>query len=819
MRSAFPIATPSRLSRAVLLACLSLGAAAAAPLARAQAASPSAPVRHDIPGGPLDQVLNRFAVAAGITLTIDGQLTAGRTSPGLSGEHDVRGGLAAILAGTGLAAAPQAGGAWAIVKTPSDESALPVVKVRAAAELDDTTEGSGSYTTGRTTAAVGLPLSLRETPQSVTVITRQRLDDQNITQLATAVEQVTGLTMTQSGNGGSDSSIIYSRGFAVQNYLIDGIGQNYSNYSGIFQTQDLAPYDRVEVVRGASGLLNGLGAPGATLNLVRKKPTAAFQASGRVEAGSWNFLRADLDVSGAVNEAGTLRARAVAAVQDNDSWIDRYHERRKIFYGIAEADLTSNTLATAGVSVQHHDAGAHARGGRPAFDSNGARVIWARSDSAAANWAYSERHNTSLFGSLEHRFDSGWTAQATVSRNRSDYDERLGYAGGGALQAGTGQGVSIWASGWEGAPVQDNIDLRANGPFEAFGRRHDLFVGLSSSRTSDSTPDFAGWSNLAVPDIFNWDGDTPAAPVWGPRGTFGFTERLTSAVAAARLKPLDPLSVIVGARVTDWRNTLSYADADGALTSYEEREETGQVTPFVGVVYDVSKDWSVYASYTNIFKPQNNQDLNGNFLQPQLGNTFEVGAKAALFENRLNLSGAVYRIAQDNFAVAIPGGFVNGDPSKQAYRAEQGTLSRGFEVEASGALTTAWQLSAGFTRNLAQNRDGGPLDTTVPANTFKLFTTYRIAGIGEGLTVGGGVRWQSDVYTDNTVDVGGVDTPVRFEQKAYSVVDLMARWQATRQVAVSVNLNNTFDTSYYTATWNSYYGAPRNVRVAVDAKF
>lgn len=826
--SAAPTFSPSRLSQAVLLACLSLGLGTTTTIARAQA-STQAPVRHEIPAGPLDDVLTRFAAAAGVPLTIDGQLTAGKRSAGLSGSHGVRDGLDKILAGSGLSIAEQPGGGYALVKAPAaaavtgggGEAALPAIKVRSQTTLDATTEGTGSYTTGATSASTGLTLSLRETPQSVTVITRQRMEDQGLTQMMDVVQNVAGLTVSQGGNAGSDSSTIYSRGFAVENYLIDGVGQNYSNYSGIFQTNDVVIFDRVEVVRGASGLMNGVGSPGASINLIRKKPTAAFQASGRVEVGSWNYYRGEADVSGALDEAGTLRGRAVAAVQDNDSYIDRLNEKRKVLYGILEADLTPDTLATVGASIQHHDATGHARGGRPFFATDGSLVTWARSDSAAANWGHSERHNSSVFASLEHRFGAGWSVKGTAIRSESDYDERLGYAAGGNLIAGTGGGISLYGSGWEGTPVQETFDVRATGPFEAFGRKHELVVGASTSRTTDVAPDFPGWAVTPIPDIYSWDGDTPTAPVYAPRGTWSFSERITSAFAAARLKPVDDLSVILGARVTDWRNRVSYADTGGVVYDSTSRAESGEITPFAGVTYDFGPHWSAYASYTSIFKPNTSQTADGGYLDPLLGNTWETGVKGAFFDNQLNVSAALYRIQLDNFGVVIPGEFVGGDLNKPAYRAESGTLSRGFELEVSGALTPAWQLSAAFARNLAQTREGGPLDTSIPANTFKLFSTYKLASVGNGLTLGGGVRWQSETYTERSVFPGGAAAPipVRFTQEAYAVVDLMARYQITRNLGASVNLNNAFDKSYHMATWNAYYGTPREVRAALDVKF
>jgi outer membrane receptor for ferric coprogen and ferric-rhodotorulic acid len=143
-----------------------------------------------------------------------------------------------------------------------------------------------------------------------------------------------------------------------------------------------------------------------------------------------------------------------------------------------------------------------------------------------------------------------------------------------------------------------------------------------------------------------------------------------------------------------------------------------------------------------------------------------------------------------------------------------GTSTRGFEMEVSGEVQPGWQVSAGFSRNITHDRLRARLNTAVPQNTAKLFTSYRIAGIGKGLTMGGGVRWQNQIYTDN---LGAARA--RFTQPAYAVVDLMARYAVTDTVALTANIGNVFDKVYYTTTGNSYYGTPRSLRLGVDVRF
>jgi outer membrane receptor for ferric coprogen and ferric-rhodotorulic acid len=792
------------------------------PAVHAQADAPRVDdqIKVSIAAQPLAQALNELARQAKLELIAAPELMTGRTAPAVSGTLTVRQALDRLLAGSGLTVDIEGANVF-VKRVPEISHATPTldaVTVAAQAERSAATEGTGSYTAASTNTATRLGLSLRETPQSVSVITRQRMDDQGLTQLSDVVTQTAGLSMNAAGNQGSDSSAIYSRGFAVENYQIDGVGQVFSGYNSLFQTNDMALYDRVEVVRGATGLMNGVGTPSATINLLRKRPADRFQASAKVEAGSWDYYRAEADISSPLNKSGSVRGRLVAALQDNRSYIDRLEERKKILYGVVDADVAPSTLLSAGFTLEQHDATGHARSGRPNLYADGTRVRWARSDSAAADWAYSRRHKLSIFGSVDHQFDNGWRLKGTLGRATVNYDELVGYASGGNPDRLTGKGVSLWATRWAGKPQQDSLDVYASGPFDLFGRRHDLVVGATVSRTVDDGYDvytnwtFPGWSG-AISDIFRWDGRQPLAPNNPPVGIGNRDERVKSAYATTRLRPTEALSVILGARVTDWENRQTNLNLASGSTTTNNRAENGKVTPYAGVVYDLDRNWSVYGSYTDIFKPQSNKDHDGEFLDPLLGSALELGLKGAFFEDRLNLSAAAYEIKQDNFAVVVPGVFA--PDGSQAYEAVSGTKTRGMEFEASGEVAPGWQLSAGFARNIVQDRNGKSLNTQIPQNTFKLFTSYRLAHAGRGLVLGGGVRWQNRIYTDNLSPA-----KVRLAQDGYAVVDLMARYEISPQMSATVNLYNAFDQVYLaTSTGTSYYGAPRSLRVGLDVRF
>lgn len=811
----FPV--PSPLSKAIHRALL--GAALALPLGGALLVEPAwaqsvvAEREFAIAAGSLESALNSFAATAGVNVSFSPDAVRGLESAGLHGRFGIDQALNQLLAGSGLQVVHQASGNYSLLLPVEAGDALQLGATSVTdSGLGATTEGSGSYTTGSTSTATGLPLSIRETPQSVSVITSQRMRDQGLTELTEVVRQTPGLSFNQAGSSGSDNNAIYSRGFAVENYQIDGLQLLDSNYSNPAQSNDMVLYDRVEVIRGATGLTNGVGTPGATLNMIRKRPTFEPQSSITVKGGSWDYQRTEIDVSGPLTDSANVRGRVVAAYQDNESYIDRLNERKKIFYGVIEADLTPDTLLTMGIDSQSNEVDDHARIGLPLFNKDGSRTDWDDSDSAGATWAYSNRSAVSGFAILEHNLTERWKAKLSLNQRRSEYDELSGYAGGGNPEP-DGGGVILYANRWKAKPVQNSFDFNLAGSYDLFGREHDAIIGYSRQHTDYSTPAYT-WHRPfpEIDNIYTWDGSNPGRPPLPAYGRMDFSEEQAAAYGSTRLRITEDLSFILGARVIDWENRVKTDYYDATPTEISDRSETGVVTPFTGVVYDLNDNWSLYGSYTSIFKPQNNKTLDGAYIDPLEGVGYEVGSKAAFFEDRLNLGLALYQIEQDNLAVSIPGQFA--PDGSQAYRAESGTKTRGFELEISGELATDWQASASFSRNIVQDSEGQKLNTNIAQNTAKLFTTYTLRSVGNGLTLGGGVNWQSEIYSDNMGP-----RQVRFTQDDYALVDVMARYPLTQQLSATLNLNNLLNEEYYTSTSSSYYGTPRNATLGLRMEF
>ncbi|MEG1768174.1 MAG: TonB-dependent siderophore receptor [Comamonas sp.] len=799
-----PTLRATRLAFALRSIALAMPAAAGLIAASATHAQSAATQRYDIPAGPLTATLNRFGVEAGIMLSLFTADTSGKQSPGVQGEMSVAQALAALLAGTGLDAVPRAGGGYLVRVTPvvGAATALSEVRVIAQAEQGGATEGTGSYRAlGRSATGTPLALGAKETPQSVTVFTRQRLDDQNVQTVNEALEFTTGVTAFRQGVG-TDLEGIWSRGFAVSNYLLDGVPSAAAG-----SMQNTVMYDRIEVLRGANGLMSGMGNPSASINMVRKRPTAERQISVSAEAGSWDRYGAGADISTPLNDSASVRGRLVLDTKRQNSWIDRYQKKSDVVYGIVEMDLSPSTLLTAGFSAQSDRNDASMRTGLPLTYSNGVATHFARSTNIGPNWAYHAPDVSSVFASLAHDFGQGWRAKLDYAHLRSDYDSAL-YFLTGSIDQSTGLGGALWPVRWKSDDRLNTVDAQLSGPFSLLGRAHEVVAGVSLSQLRRDTSDYGGWMGPwtgydgTIGNLHDWDGSANV-PTFVKASDTVTQENQLSAYATARWSLGESTRLITGARVIDWKRVADNTTVVGAASRTELRER-GVVVPYAGLVHALDDRWSLYGNYTQVFQPQaaSVRDVNNRPLEPEQGTSYEAGVKADWLGGKLMTSLALFRSKQQNLAIYNAG--------TDAYDALQGITTRGLELEAAGEPAPGWNLSAGYAYTSSKDADGARANTPIPRHGLKLFTTYRLRGELHPFTVGGGVNWQSEY--------GYVGEPA---QKSYAVVNLMARYAVSRQLSVSLHLNNVFDKTYYSglSNYGAMYGAPRNVMAAMKYTF
>lgn len=689
--------------------------------------------------------------------------------------------------------------------------------------LGATTEDTHSYTTGSTSSATGLPLSLRETPQSVTVITRQQMDDRGVQSISDALRNTPGVS-TQKYD--SDRTEFSARGFAITNFQYDGVNQPYDGVYGENpnNSDDSASLDRIEVVKGATGLMTGAGDPSATVNLIRKKPTKEFKASISGTVGSWDNYRTTGDISGSLTDSGNVRGRFVGVYQDKDSYIDHYSQKKDLYYGILEADLTDDTLLTFGIDKSSATPRGSSWTGNTTYFSDGGRTDFSRSFNPAADWSRRDFDEITYFATLEQALANDWKFKASLSEKTTDHDTQLASASYGNPDRATGEGMSFFWGRFEGHRVQDTADVNVSGPFTLGGREHELVAGVmtSHSRQTGSTYDISAFESIPG-SIYDWEGHV-AKQEFPVNGKYERTQSQNGAYLATRLRPTDDLSVILGSRLSTFKYNEDYrynvgSPLDDTHASYKEH---GVVTPYAGVVYDLNDVYSVYASYTSIYQPQTYKDASGVTLAPVEGDSYETGLKAAYFDGRLNASLALFRIEQDGVAEQTG---TNAITNEGIFKAVDGTTTKGVELELAGELTEGWNLTAGYTYARTRDKDeqrifGYPLSTTKPEHVVRTFTTYRLPGALDKVTVGGGISWQSASYGKIYSAPAGDYT--RIKQGGYTLVDLMTRYQYNEHLSFTANANNVFDKKYLAGLGNfdtTFYGEPRNLMLTTKWDF
>ncbi len=760
---------------------------------------------YSLEAGDLASRLSQFAQQAGVALVMDSSRLQGRRAPRLQGQYSVQDGFAALLAGQPFQIQHRDQGYVLVALADGDPVAedagvqsLSRIEVRRNA-LGDITEGSGTYAAGTIATATRLRLTPRQTPQAISVTTRQKMDDFNLTSIDDVVRHTPGVSIITYD---SERTAYEARGFDIKNFQYDGIPTlRDSPYSAGNTLSDMAIYDRVEVLKGASGLLTGSGNPGATINMIRKKPTEEFQAHAVAVAGSWNNYRGELDFSGPLNETGSIRGRMVGAYQDKKSHLDHYQRQTLVLYGIMEADLTPDTRLTLGADLQDNDPKGSTWGGIPIYDTQGNFNDMDRSFNNGTRWSRWNQYTRSAFATLEHEFDSGWMAKVQLNHLINGYDSELAAVAGGNPDPLTGKGTSLWSGRYVGKTVSNTADFYATGPFELFGREHELVVGGGVSRRRWTNSSYGETSNSDVPNYYEWDGRWPRMN-WESLGDDREVTRENGVYVSTRLNLRDDLKLLLGTRYANY-NKL-------------QMRENGVWVPYFGAVYDLNDNFSVYASYTNIFQPQDLQDEAGRTLDPLRGDNYEVGLKGEFMGGRLTSSLAYFQLRQDNFGKETGGRNPSGGI---AYEATQGVRTHGVELEVAGQLTPQWQMHAGYAYKLSR-RDGEKVSTLSPEHQFNIYTTYDLQGDLNGLTLGGGARWQSKTWGD--VSRPGSAGKVQHTVSGYWLVDAMARYRFNKKLSATFTVNNLFDKRYYSMfSWYSTYtwGEPRNMMLSVRYQF
>lgn len=716
--------------------------------------------------------------------------------------------------------------------TDASASSLPNITVSAERRETATTEHQRTFAAKK--ATVGKTAQeLRDIPQPVTVLTREYLDQRQFFDLTDILQNTAGVTVDYTD---SERVTYHSRGYQIDALQIDGLTIN--QFGSIFIQPDAAVLDRVEVLRGASGMLRGSGNPSAAVNMVRKRPTNEFQASVEATLGSWDRRRLVGDISTPLNASGSVRGRLVAVTDKKEFFQKAREEDRKVAYGVLEADLTPRTKLT--TSLQYTDLNATGAWGSLPDNLDGSALNLPRDTYLGSDWNRWNRYNQQAFAELEHRFDNDWnlkfSAEYTRMRMKLNGFKQTYFARpSGATNPYL---MNVTTAQYSGDAIdQRALNVTANGPFTLFGRKHELVIGAESLNSKNVATTGNGNQNpTPTPiDIRNWNPYTsyPETNVVMPTTTGAPTYIQQQGVyATTKLSITDPLDVLIGARMSWWKTEQprQASSPTGFTTNYSIARE---VTPYIGATYEITKSISAYAGYTEIFSPQSNVNANREVISPIRGEDIEAGLKGVFFDGKLNASVSLFRIENVGKAIedtSTPKPCTDSQgtiyASTHCYMADGKTRSEGWELELAGEVLPGWQVMGGYTntrtsyvKDSTAANVGTPLRSQDPRHVIKLFTSYRLGGALQGLTVGGGAQSQSGTYVKGDGRTA--------QQGGYTVYNAMASYQINKTYSVQLNVNNLFDKVYYKkyAPWTSrsavgyYYGDPLNAMLTLRAAF
>lgn len=708
--------------------------------------------------------------------------------------------MSVLFALAAVAAAPSA--------VPASDPANDATEPQRADDLIVTgqrTDGSDDYTIAGQTTATRLPLSLRETPQSISVVTRAQIEDFQLNDVNALLTTVPGINVQANE---TDRVYFSARGFDIQTFQIDGIGVPFA--FGI-QTGsiDTAFYDHIEVVRGAPGLLSSTGNPSAVVNFIRKRPSRDLRAQVSAQYGSFDSVRLDADVSVPLTADGSVRARAVGAVFDTDSHLDRYGLRRWVGYGIVEADLGPDTVISGGYGHQDHHSRGAMWGAIPLTYSDGTRIDLARSSNPAPDWSNWHIIDRQIFGDVTHQLGNGWVARASAIRRATSEADELFYVYGNPVR-GDADGIDLgdpataaddraifsYPGAFRAQTRNLTLEAYVTGPVTLFGRQHDVNIGVNRSAQSyvQSSAYDVGTIGipLAFPDLFAGNFPRPNFPTTFSTDYASSQDtdtRRETIYGLVRLHLADPLKVMLGGNLT---HAVSRGFSYGTDTNFDAT----RFLPFTGATLELTPNLSVYASYATIFNPQTAIGEDLRVLDPIRGNNLEAGLKGEWFGGRLNASATLFRVHQNNTAEAVA--FVDGRTVSRGVDAR----SEGIELEVGGRLFEGLQVTGGYTLMRVSDEDGDPALRYNPRNTARLNVSYS-PPVLPALKLGASGQYQSRIFTpDGTI-----------RQAGYALIDLLAGYRLNEAVSASVNVRNVTNTKYLTALnfAGGYYGAPRTV--------
>lgn len=653
--------------------------------------------------------------------------------------------------------------------------------------------------------ATNLDLAIKDTPQSISVVSSEQMQQFGTNSLNEALRMATGIQVEEWETNRTNFT---ARGFDIANTQIDGVGLP-NGWGIVTGAQDTFGYEKLEVIRGANGLLTGVGNAAGTINYVRKRPTNDPQGSAGISYGSWGTTRAEVDYSTPFTENGTWAGRVVATHEEGDSYLRGKDDTRDFVYGVVDGQIGDNGTLTLGYSWQDAKTNGNMWGALGFMYSDGTQAEWDRGASTTQDWTYWDTTTRTAFVEYIHQLGADWQLKLSYNHRDIRNDDKLFYAtdlAGTGMDPETGLGLQGYPWGGHDKLTADLLSATLNGRFQMFGRDQEMMLGVAWSRSENSNSQYAAMCgeeacNYIPMPAFPWPGDHVAEPVWGESSVYStLDERLKRAYGATRLSLADKLKAVIGFNYAEYhREGVNYG------VVFDQTES--QTSPYAGLTFDFTPNVLGYVSYSDIYQPQSQSDADGRYLDPTKGKNYEIGVKADWLDKRLLTTLAMFKAEQDGLATGAGYNDIG-----QFYYEGVDVESKGFELEATGKLTDHVDMVFGYTALKLTGQDGDDTYRWVPRRAANLMLSARLPSY-TALSFGIGGRWQSDI---SNMESNGFTV----RQDSYAVFNGFVGWDFLPNATLRLNVNNVGDEKYInTLRYSGYYGAPRNYTLSLNWRF
>lgn len=649
----------------------------------------------------------------------------------------------------------------------------------------------------RSSSPTGLDLTVQETPQSISIIDADFIENYDLTDLEDVMQQATGISRYKYGAG--DSTLFVARGYEVNSFVKDGLP---NSIAGVQENRlDTVVYDTIEVLRGAAGIMAGAGEPSATLNLVTKKPVRDGLLAVTAQVGSEDQYRVSIDASDSLTADQNLAGRVILAYEDENSVVDFENTNKLVAYTQLHSYLGADTQASLTLHYQDTTLNQSAWG-LPIFFSDGSSLDVDESTNTSSPFAYNNNTYQGYHFKLSHQLHLDWQLNFAAQYTKTESDVMLTYFSGNPDKT---TGLGLLGGDSRSDTTVDGVTYIASliGQFELFDKEHQINVTYLNADFDSKASRYEEYDENLRPVMRPLDSIYSSRPANLAQqnldyiGYWNNSNKEQSLALTSKISIFNRLHSVVGVKFFDFEH-LNERDFPWSGHIKETADTTGE-SMYFGLVYQITDDISSYASYTDTYQPQLNMvDINLNPLDPITGRNLEAGLKASLLNNKLVINLAVFDALKKGVGEVIP---QYSEQIPVRYRKIDGAQSHGFEFELSGYLTDSWSMTLGYSQFELEDQNGEDINLYAPRKTLNFNTLYTFNTFEVGL----GLNWNEDTQVnilgvpgfDHGLPAGGRRGSLLATKEGQTLVSAHAKYTVSEQLSLQLHIRNVFDEQYY----------------------